>query len=104
MIASGTKDDGYKGNNVSQKKKIFMPSTKRSDLSEEEKVMMKRRSAIEPIIGHLKQYGRMARNFLKGVFGDIVNPIISSIGLNVRNILNFIEKEKRKMKRKAQPI
>ena len=101
-------DNGYKGNNVSQKKKIFMPSTKRSDLSEEEKVMMKRRSAIEPIIGHLKQYGRMGRNFLKGVFGDIVNPIISSIGLNVRNLLNFIEKKTRemkiKLKSKAQPI
>ncbi len=101
-------DNGYKGNNVSEKKKIFMPSTKRSNLSEEEKVMMKRRSAIEPIIGHLKQYGRMGRNFLRGVFGDIVNPIISSIGLNVRNLLNFIEKEKSEMKiklnRKVQPI
>ncbi len=48
--------------------------------------MQKRRSAIEPIIGHLKQYGRMGRNRLKGIQGDIINPIISVIGLNLRSI------------------
>jgi len=34
--------------------------------------MQKRRSAIEPIIGHLKNFGRMGRNYLKGKIGDIV--------------------------------
>jgi transposase, IS5 family len=90
-------DLGYRGHNVSEKKKIFMPSTKRSGLSDEEKMMMKRRSAIEPIIGHLKQYGRMGRNFLQGVFGDMVNPIISAIGVNMRNLLNFLERGKAKI-------
>lgn len=52
--------------------------------------MQKRRSAIEPIIGHLKQYGRMGRNYLKGVIGDIINPLISSIGLNLRAIANAL--------------
>jgi IS5 family transposase len=53
-----------------------------------EKKMIKRRSAIEPIIGHLKNFGRMAKNYLKGVIGDILNPLISAIGLNLRNLAN----------------
>ncbi|WP_342226228.1 hypothetical protein [Rickettsia endosymbiont of Urophora cardui] len=39
----------------------------RNSWLQEDKSMIKRRSAIEPIIGHLKQYGRMGRNFLKGM-------------------------------------
>ena len=78
-------DRGYKGNNMSAKSKIFTPDTKKK-LTTYDKKMMKRRSAIEPIIGHLKQFGRMGKNYLKGVIGDIMNPIISSIGLNMRNI------------------
>lgn len=50
--------------------------------------MQKRRSAIEPIIGHVKYYGRMARNYLKGIIGDIINPFISAIGFNLRSIAN----------------
>ena len=50
--------------------------------------MMKRRSAIEPIIGHLKNFCRMGRNYLKGKIGDIINPFISAIGLNLRCIAN----------------
>lgn len=52
--------------------------------------MQKRRSAIEPIIGHLKNFCRMGRNYLKGKSGDIINPIISAIGLNLRRIANCL--------------
>lgn len=52
--------------------------------------MQKRRSAIEPIIGHLKFFSRMGRNYLRGVKGDIINPIISAIGVNLRNIANVL--------------
>jgi IS5 family transposase len=53
--------------------------------------MQKRRSAIEPIIGHLKNFGRMGRNYLKGIIGDIVNPFISAVGLNLRRITNILK-------------
>ncbi len=53
--------------------------------------MQKRRSAIEPIIGHLKNFGRMGRNYLKGFVGDIVNPLISAVGLNLRRIGNILK-------------
>jgi IS5 family transposase len=82
-------DLGYRGNNYKKKGKVYTPYTKKK-LGAFEKKMQKRRSAIEPVIGHLKQYGRMARNFLKGVIGDLVNPLISAIGFNLRNLANKI--------------
>ncbi|WP_342224851.1 IS5 family transposase [Rickettsia endosymbiont of Urophora cardui] len=83
-------DLGYSGSNVKEKSKVYTPKT-RKKLLQEDKSMIKRRSAIEPIIGHLKQYGRMGRNFLKGMIGDIINPIISAIGLNLRCIANHLQ-------------
>lgn len=83
-------DLGYRGSNYSKKGKIYTPYTKKQ-LSREDRLMQKRRSAIEPVIGHLKQYGRMGRNYLKGVFGDIVNPLISAIGFNLRGIANKLK-------------
>lgn len=82
-------DLGYRGNNYQSKGKIYTPYTKKS-LSKYDRKMQKRRSAIEPVIGHLKQYGRMARNYLKGMIGDIINPLISAIGFNLRGIANKI--------------
>ena len=82
-------DLGYRGNNFSEKSKVYTPRTKKA-LSKEDKLMMKRRSAIEPIIGHLKNFCRMGRNYLKGKIGDIINPFISAIGLNLRCIANHL--------------
>jgi transposase, IS5 family len=82
-------DLGYRGNNYKKKGKIYTPYTKKK-LGSFEKKMQKRRSAIEPVIGHLKQYGRMARHFLKSVIGDMINPLISEIGFNFRNLANKI--------------
>jgi IS5 family transposase len=82
-------DLGYRGNDFSEKSKVYTPYTKK-ELSKEDKLMQKRRSAIEPIIGHLKNFCRMGRNYLKGKSGDIINPIISAIGLNLRRIANCL--------------
>lgn len=51
---------------------------------------MKRRAAIEPGIGHLKQEHRMDRNRLKGVPGDRINAILIAAGLNFRKLLRFL--------------
>lgn len=84
-------DLGYRGNNYSKKGSVYTPYTRKS-LSKDDNKMQKRRSAIEPVIGHLKQYGRMGRNFLKGIIGDVVNPIISAIGFNLRSLANRLTK------------
>jgi transposase, IS5 family len=82
-------DLGYRGSNVREKGKVYTPYTKKK-LDNFEKKMIKRRSAIEPIIGHLKHYGRMAKNYLKGIIGDMLNPIISAVGLNLRCLANHL--------------
>ncbi len=43
-----------------------------------------RRSAIEPVIGHLKADGHLGRNFLRGRHGDRNNTVLSAIGHNLR--------------------
>jgi IS5 family transposase len=49
----------------------------------------KRRSAIEPVIGHLKQDYRMRRNFLKGSCGDAINVMMAAAAMNFKRIMNI---------------
>jgi transposase, IS5 family len=46
-----------------------------------------RRSAIEPIFGHLKSDHRLERNRLQGKDGDRINAILSGCGFNLRKLL-----------------
>jgi transposase, IS5 family len=48
---------------------------------------LRRRSAIEPLIGHLKQEGHLGRCYLKGHVGDAANAILTAAGYNFRRIL-----------------
>lgn len=48
---------------------------------------LKRRNAIEPIIGHTKHDGLMGRNYLIGSAGDAMNAILAAAGHNLRIIL-----------------
>ena len=53
---------------------------------------LKRRSAIEPVIGHMKTDGRLDRNFLAGAQGDAVNALLCGAGYNLRLILNWLRR------------
>ena len=44
---------------------------------------MKRRAAIEPVIGHLKAEHRMGRNYLKGHDGDRINAVLAAAGFHL---------------------
>ena len=46
-----------------------------------------RRSAIEPIFGHLKSDNRLERNHLQEKDGDRINAILSGCGFNLRKLL-----------------
>jgi transposase, IS5 family len=48
--------------------------------------LLRRRSAIEPEIDHIKTDGRLARCALKGPSGDAVFAILCGCGHNVRKI------------------
>ena len=43
---------------------------------------MRRRAAVLPVIGHLKNDHRMCRNYLKGRDGDRINAVLAVAGYN----------------------
>ena len=49
-----------------------------------------RRSAVEPIIGHLKAVGHLGRCYLKGRAGDAANVVLSAVGHNFRRVLAWL--------------
>jgi len=51
------------------------------------RAMIRRRSAIEPTIGHMKTDGRLDRNWLKGALGDAMHAVLCGAGHNLRMIL-----------------
>ena len=51
------------------------------------KKLLKRRNAIEPVIGHMKNDGRLDRNYVKGTTGDAMNALLAGAGHNLRLIL-----------------
>lgn len=62
----------------------ILRSGQRRGITRALKVMIKRRSAIEPAIGHMKMDGQLGRNTLKGARGDAV---MCGAGHNLRLIL-----------------
>jgi len=47
----------------------------------------RRRSAIEPIFGHLKSDNRLDRNYLRGKSGDRMNVMLTGCGYNMKMLL-----------------
>ena len=81
-------DKGYKGHGCALNAcKVFISGAKRGITPAIHK-RLKRRSAIEPVIGHMKSDSRLARNFLKGTHGDAVNVLLCACAHNLRKILN----------------
>lgn len=83
-------DKGYRGHNYDKPYRVFRSGQKRG-LTPLIKRQLKRRAAIEPVIGHMKEDGRLGRNFLKGRHGDRINAILAGVGQNVRLLLRWFE-------------
>jgi IS5 family transposase len=79
-------DLGYRGVEVPQVT-LYKARQKRGVDTRRLKRALKRRNAIEPIIGHLKNDGLMRRNYLKGELGDALHAILCGAGHNIRLIL-----------------
>ena len=78
-------DRGYKGHGV-EDTAVWIAGAKRG-VTLAIKKKLKRRNAVEPVIGHMKNDGRLSRNFLKGVAGDAINALLCGAGHNLRKIL-----------------
>jgi IS5 family transposase len=78
-------DRGYKGAEL-EGIRILRSGQKRG-ISRTLHAMIKRRSAIEPTIGHMKTDGRLGRNPLKGALGDALHAVLCGAGHNIRLLL-----------------
>ncbi|SNT15442.1 IS5 family transposase [Antarctobacter heliothermus] len=78
-------DRGYRGHGVSTTT-VLISGTRRG-LTPKLKTLLRRRSAIEPEIGHMKTDGRLSRCPLKGTFGDAIFAVLCGCGHNIRKIL-----------------
>jgi IS5 family transposase len=81
-------DLGYRGHDVTDVE-VFKARQKRG-VTKRIRRELKRRNAIEPIIGHMKNDGLMHRNYLKGTQGDAINVILCGAGQNLRLILRHL--------------
>ena len=85
-------DAGYRGHNApgTHKFRVFTQGQKRG-ATDAIKKLMKRRAAIEPVIGHIKNEHRMERNYLAGKAGDAINAVLAAAGYNFRLLLNWLK-------------
>ncbi|OHB60206.1 MAG: hypothetical protein A2Y12_10275 [Planctomycetes bacterium GWF2_42_9] len=80
-------DRGYRGHDHTGKAKIYKQDGRLKALTRAIRNKLRRRSAIEPTIGHVKSDNGMARNFLKTAEGDRLNAILAAAGYNMRKLL-----------------
>ena len=78
-------DRGYRGHGIKDTP-VFISGRKRG-MTPQMKRELKRRSAIEPVIGHMKTEGKLDRNYLAGTLGDKINALLCGAGHNIRIIL-----------------
>ena len=81
-------DRGYKGVAVDGVK-IYHPGLRRG-ITRNLRAMIRRRSAIEPAIGHMKADGKLDRHWLKGALGDAMRAVLGGAGQNLRMILRRV--------------
>jgi len=82
-------DKGYRGHGTENPRRVFISGQKRGVFGVIKREL-RRRSAIEPVIGHLKTEGHLGRCYLKGRAGDAANVILSAVGYNFRRILAWL--------------
>jgi IS5 family transposase len=83
-------DKGYRGHDASNPHRVFISGQKRGVFGAI-KHELRRRSAIEPVIGHMKAEGHLGRCYLKGTAGDVANAILTAVGHNLRLVLTWLK-------------
>jgi IS5 family transposase len=85
-------DKGYRGHNAppDYKLRVFTSGQKRR-VTPQIKRELRRRSAVEPVIGHLKSEHRMGRNYLWHRAGDATNAVLAAVGYNFRRLICWLK-------------
>jgi transposase, IS5 family len=81
-------DKGYRGHNAppDYKFRVFTSGQKRR-VTPKIRRELRRRSAVEPVIGHLKSEHRMGRNYLWYRQGDAINAVLAAAGYNLYGVI-----------------
>jgi IS5 family transposase len=82
-------DKGYRGHKTKNPRRVFISGQKRGVFGVIKREL-RRRSAIEPVIGHMKSDGHLGRCHLKGRNGDAANVVLSAVGHNLRLVLAWL--------------
>ncbi|HEX3600437.1 MAG TPA: IS5 family transposase [Lacipirellulaceae bacterium] len=83
-------DQGYRGHGYAGSAIVHVVRSIPKRATRAVRRMLRRRAAIEPTIGHLKNGNRMNRNYLTGREGDKINAVLSAAGYNLRKLLRWI--------------
>jgi transposase, IS5 family len=82
-------DKGYRGHNHKEKFRVWVTGQARR-VTAPIRREMKRRAAVEPVIGHIKAEHRMSRNYLRGRDGDRINAVLAAAGYNFGLLLRWL--------------
>ena len=88
-VERGYVDKGYRGHAAANPRRMFISGQKRGVFGVIKREL-RRRSAIEAVIGHMKSEGHLGRCYLKGRAGDAANVILTAVGYNLRVVLAWL--------------
>lgn len=80
-------DKGYRGHGCRGRARVHIAGASSKNIPRSERKRRRRRGAIEPKIGHLKNDHRVRRCFLSRLEGDAINIVLAAAGANLRKLL-----------------
>lgn len=80
-------DQGYRGHDYTGSANVHVVRYIPRHAKRAFQRLLRRRSAIEPSIGHMKSDHRLDRNQLTGKEGDRINAVLAAVGYNFRKLL-----------------
>jgi len=83
-------DLGYRGVDADNPGVEIIHRGRYKTMTDQQKRWLKRRQAIEPMIGHAKSDNRMDRCWLQGALGDALHALSCAAGYNIRWLLRAI--------------
>jgi len=90
ILSDAYVDKGYRGHDYQGAAAVHIAGSGSKRLTRTQRKRRKRRSAIEPKIGHAKHDNRMDRCYLKGLPGDAMNVVLAAAGANFRKLLRML--------------
>jgi IS5 family transposase len=86
-VSEARVDMGYRGHDCDGKVMVHIDKRQRDRTPRALWRWVKRRAAVEPRIGHLKNEHRLKRNRLEGDAGDAIHAILSAAAMNFHKLL-----------------